>query len=50
MFWLKTWTRVARLQVYVAITYYTLLHQATRGEGKNSLKELKDILVSDLYP
>ena len=30
--------QVARLQVYVAITCYTLLHQATRAEGKNSLR------------
>ena len=30
---------VARLQVYVAITCFTILHQATRAEGKNSLRE-----------
>ena len=31
--------KVARLQVYVAITCYTLLDQARRGERKNSLRE-----------
>ena len=35
---------------YVTITCYTLLHQVTRGEGKNSLREPKDILVSDRDP
>ena len=35
---------------YVTITCYTLLHQVTRGEGKNSLTEPKDILVSDRDP
>ena len=34
-------------QVYVAITYYKLLHQATRAEGKNSSRESRDILVSE---
>ena len=28
-------------------TSYTLLHQASRGEGKNCLRKRKDILVSD---
>ena len=37
--------QVARLQVYVAITSDTLLHQATRDEGKNILREHMDILV-----
>ena len=36
---------VARLQVYVAISCYTLLYQATRAEGKNSLNECTDIIV-----
>ena len=30
-----------------AISCYTLLHQAARGEGKNSLRKHKDILVFD---
>ena len=32
---------------YVTITCYTLLHQATRDEGKTSLKRRRDIFVSD---
>ena len=39
-------SKVARLQVYFPITHYTLLHQATRGERRNSLRERRDILVS----
>ena len=31
----------------LAISCYTLLHQAQRGEGKNSLRKRRDILVSD---
>ena len=30
-----------------AISCYTLLHQAARGEGKSSLRKRRDILVSD---
>ena len=41
---------VARLQVYVAITTYALLHQTTRSEGENSLRECRDILVSVCDP
>ena len=37
--------KVARLQVYVATTCYTLMHQAARTEGKNSLRECRDILI-----
>ena len=37
-------------KTHLAISCYTLLHQATRGEGKNSLREHKDILVSDCGP
>ena len=32
--------------MYVAITCYTLLHQTTRGEGKNSLRECRYIPLS----
>ena len=35
---------------YVTITCYTLLHQTTRGEGKNSLRGRRDIFVSDRDP
>ena len=38
---------IARLQVYFAITCYTLLHQATRGKGKTTLRKSRDILVFD---
>ena len=31
----------------LAMSCYTLLHQAQRGEGKNSLRKRRDILVSD---
>ena len=31
----------------LAISCYTLLHQAARGEGKISLRKRRDILVSD---
>ena len=34
-------------KTHLAISCYTLLHQATRGEGKNSLRKRRDILVSD---
>ena len=36
--------QVSKLQY---ISCYTLLHQATMDEGKNSLRERRDILVSD---
>ena len=39
--------KVARLQVYVAITCCTLLHQAVRSKENNSLEESRVILVSD---
>ena len=39
-----------RFHVYVAIACYTLLHQATKCEGKNSLKERRDILVLIVIP
>ena len=32
-----------------AISFYTLLHQATRGEVKNSLRDRRDIFVSDHF-
>ena len=32
-------------KTYQAISFYTLLHQATRGEGKNSLRKPGDFLV-----
>ena len=35
---------------YVAITCYTLLHQATRDGGKTSLRRRTDIFVSDRDP
>ena len=41
---------IVRLQVYFAITCYTLLHQATRGEGKTGLRKSRDILVFDRDP
>ena len=41
---------IARLQAYVAITSYALLHQSTRSEGENSLRECRDILVSACDP
>ena len=34
-------------KIHLVISCYTLLHQAARGEGKNSLRKGKDILVSD---
>ena len=34
-------------KTHLAISCYTLLHQAARGEGKNSLRKRRDILVSD---
>ena len=40
----------AKLLVYVTITCYRLLHQTTRGEGKKSLRERRDIIVSDQNP
>ena len=33
--------------VKTTISCYTLLHQAARGKGKNSLRKRRDILVSD---
>ena len=42
--------QVAKLQIYVAIICYTLLHQATRGERKNGLRERRDIFLSDRDP
>ena len=37
-------------ETHKAISCYTLLHQATRGEGKNSLKKRRDIFVFDRDP
>ena len=34
-------------KTHLAISCYTLLRQVARGEGKNSLRKLRDILVSD---
>ena len=34
-------------RTHQAISCYTLLHQASRGEGKNILRKRTDILVSD---
>ena len=34
-------------KTHLAISCYTLLRQAARGEGKNSLRKRRDILVSD---
>ena len=34
-------------KTHLAISCYTLLHQAARGEGKNSFRKRRDILVSD---
>ena len=34
-------------KTYQAISCYTLLQQAARGKGKNSLRKRRDILVSD---
>ena len=39
-----------RLQVYIAITCYALLYQATKVEGKNSFRERRDILLSERDP
>ena len=56
MFWAKSTLlqtfcfEVARLQVYVAITCYILLHQATSIEGKNTFRQRGDILVSEHDP
>ena len=56
MFWAKSTLfktfcfKLARLQVYVAITCYPLLHQTTNCEGKNSFRERRDILVSGRDP
>ena len=30
-----------------AVSFYTLLHQTTSGEGKNSLRKRRDIFASD---
>ena len=56
MFWAKSTLlqtfcfEVARLQVYVAITCYMLLHQTTRIEWKNTFRQRGDILVSEHDP
>ena len=34
-------------KTHLAISCYTLLHQAARSEGKNSFRKRRDILVSD---
>ena len=34
-------------KTHLAISCYTLLYQAARGEGKKSLRKRRDILVSD---
>ena len=34
-------------KTHLTISCYTLLHQATKDEGKNSLRKRRDILVSD---
>ena len=34
-------------KTHLAISCYTLLHQAASGEGKSSLRKRRDILVSD---
>ena len=34
-------------KTHQAISCYTLLHQVARGEGKNSLRKRRNILVSD---
>ena len=34
-------------KTHQTISCYTLLHQAARGEKKNSLRKCRDILVSD---
>ena len=34
-------------KTHLAISCYILLHQAARGEGKNSLRRRSDVLVSD---
>ena len=34
-------------KTHLAISCYTLLRQVARGEGKNSLRKRRDILVSD---
>ena len=34
-------------KTHLAISCYTLLHQAARGEGKNSLRKRRNILISD---
>ena len=38
------------LKTHQAISCYTRLHQAIRGEGRNSLRECRNILVSDHDP
>ena len=34
-------------KTHLAISFYTLLHQAARSEGKNNLRKRSDILASD---
>ena len=34
-------------KTHLAISCYTLLHQAATGEGKNSVRKRRGILVSD---
>ena len=34
-------------KTHLAISCYTLLHQAATGEGKNSVRKRRDNLVSD---
>ena len=34
-------------KTHLTISCYTLLHHDTRGEGKNSLRKFRDVLVSD---
>ena len=45
-----TGTKSKLIQVDVAITCYAPLHQATRAEVKNSLRECRDIIVSQRDP
>ena len=40
----------SKIASYVTINCYTLLHQATRGEGKNSFRRFRKIFVSDRDP
>ena len=40
----------SRIANYVTINCYTLLHQARRGEGKNSFQMCRNIFVADRDP